>query len=501
MIDVEIDGVIEIETAELKVVEIENQSISFFSGSASVTSVFGRTGVVVAASNDYTWAQIDKTTSDLADITTKSHTSLTDIGTNTHAQIDTHIASVTEHPFTRSGTLINPVTSGDDVEWDNFKYVDATTGGTNCIIVGNTGNTTNSGTGNFLFGTNAGNAITSGSFNFALGNDSLFMVTTLSDNVAIGDSSLKNVTTQENVGIGSDAGVDQTGSKSVNVGYRAGGKNTGFAVFMGHDAGQNSVSQQVVGIGNNALLNNTATGSTAVGYTAGNANTSGRLTAFGSKAGALNTTGFNTFIGFECGRSNVGGSSNCYVGEEAGETATGSNNSFFGRQAGQANTGSTNTFYGRQAGSASGAASGCVYLGYNAGKSDTTSNRLIIGNTSSSQLIYGEFDNNIVKVNGTFGTPKTDSTLGAAATAIAVTSNVMTITGDGGANTVATITGGVDGQLLTMIFVDALVTITDTAASTADTVNLSAAFTSAANTTIQLVFDNNKWFEVSRSVN
>ncbi|KKL82156.1 hypothetical protein LCGC14_1987610, partial [marine sediment metagenome] len=32
-----------------------------------------------------TWAEINKTTSDIADITTKSHTSLSGIGTNSHA--------------------------------------------------------------------------------------------------------------------------------------------------------------------------------------------------------------------------------------------------------------------------------------------------------------------------------------------------------------------------------------------------------------------------------
>ena len=66
---------------------------STVSGSGIVDSVFGRTGVVVAVTNDYTWAQINKTVSDIADITTKSHVSLTGIGTNTHAQIDTHIAA------------------------------------------------------------------------------------------------------------------------------------------------------------------------------------------------------------------------------------------------------------------------------------------------------------------------------------------------------------------------------------------------------------------------
>ena len=63
----------------------------------AVDSVFGRTGVVVAAANDYDWSEIDKTTSDIADITTKSHTSLTDVGTNTHAQIDTAVTASTNH--------------------------------------------------------------------------------------------------------------------------------------------------------------------------------------------------------------------------------------------------------------------------------------------------------------------------------------------------------------------------------------------------------------------
>lgn len=73
--------------------ELVSANLGSGSGGGAVDSVFSRTGVVVAATNDYTWAQINKATSSIADITSKSHTLLTDKGTNTHPQIDTHIAS------------------------------------------------------------------------------------------------------------------------------------------------------------------------------------------------------------------------------------------------------------------------------------------------------------------------------------------------------------------------------------------------------------------------
>ncbi len=62
-----------------------------------VTSVFSRTGAVVAVANDYTWADIDKSTSTIADINIRSHALLADVGSNSHAAIDSHIASATIH--------------------------------------------------------------------------------------------------------------------------------------------------------------------------------------------------------------------------------------------------------------------------------------------------------------------------------------------------------------------------------------------------------------------
>ena len=103
-------------------------------------------------------------------------------------------------------------------------------------------------------------------------------------------------------------------------------------------------------------------------------------------------------------------------------------------------------------------------------------------------------DNSILYTIGTVA-------LGVGVTTFAVDGDVMEITGDAGTNTIATITGGTVGQLLRLVFVDGLVTITDTDAHTADTIDLSAAFTSADDTILTLQYDGTSWYEVSRSVN
>ena len=67
--------------------------------SAPVATVFGRTGDILAVANDYTWAQINKTTSSLADITTRSAGDL-NTGTLNDARLST---SVTKQGNTFNG--------------------------------------------------------------------------------------------------------------------------------------------------------------------------------------------------------------------------------------------------------------------------------------------------------------------------------------------------------------------------------------------------------------
>src|SRR3990172_857820 len=94
----------------------------------TVLSVFGRTGAVVAQANDYTWAQIDKTVSSLADLTTKSHTVLSDIGSNTHPQIDTHIADATIHYLQTAIDHVNLLNKGTNTHAQLDSHLGAPSG-------------------------------------------------------------------------------------------------------------------------------------------------------------------------------------------------------------------------------------------------------------------------------------------------------------------------------------------------------------------------------------
>ena len=104
----------------------------------------------------------------------------------------------------------------------------------------------------------------------------------------------------------------------------------------------------------------------------------------GQDAGYYNQGGFNTLIGYKTGFYNVSGIYNLILGAGAGFNSTGDYNVFLGNTAGFNNTGSNN-----------------VFIGKSAGFNEAGSDKLYIENSdTSSPLIYGEFDNDLVQVNG-----------------------------------------------------------------------------------------------------
>lgn len=183
--------------------------------------------------------------------------------------------------------------------------------------------------------------------------------------------------------------------KWVMTGSRLESVNTGSSVFIGYQAGLNDdLSNEQVFIGHNT----------------GVLNTSGGLNvAIGTRAFFYNTTGdANTTMGHQTGHRNTTGRNNTALGSNANfSNTTGGFNTAIGSNANYYNTtGSNNTAIGHNAGGGPRlhSKSGNVSIGYNAGSADTTDNKLHIDNSASTTpLIWGDFANDLVNVNGKLG--------------------------------------------------------------------------------------------------
>ena len=183
------------------------------------------------------------------------------------------------------------------------------------------------------------------------------------------------------------------------------------SIFLGDSAGQNPANydRASVFIGNRAgRYNLSGIYNTAIGNNVFMENTSGSMNAaIGYRALGENTTGSNnTALGAFSGASNTVGSQNTSLGHYAGTfVSSGSSNVLVGAQAG-AGSGPHAKAENVMVGAAAGALNhgdGNLFLGFNAGYYESGSDRLYIENSdSSSPLIYGEFDNNLVRVNGIF---------------------------------------------------------------------------------------------------
>jgi hypothetical protein len=130
-------------------------------------------------------------------------------------------------------------------------------------------------------------------------------------------------------------------------------------------------------------------------------------TFYGTRTGEANTEGSgNVFIGHNAGNDNTTGGSNIFIGNSAGTmNTTGESNVSVGTSSGVSlDDGTNNTFVGQAAGFSVVSGTGNIFLGANAGQNETGSNKLYIENSSSSSpLIYGELDNDIVAINGKLG--------------------------------------------------------------------------------------------------
>lgn len=290
---------------------------------------------------------------------------------------------------------LNANTSGNNGTAVGFQALSKNTTQSNNTAVGFQALTnSNGGVNNTALGFQAGQTFGAGSRNTAVGNQALQLNGTGNENTAIGNYALGRNTGSGNTAIGHEAefGSGTAFNNTTAIGWHA---------LFGNQGSSNTA------IGYNALQGNgAATGNTAVGSAAMNNTTGANNTAVGTNAGfELGAGTNNTYMGFEAGRYNVAGASNnAFLGFQAGLYSSGSNNVAIGSNTLKANFGTANNVAIGYNALTNNFGSGNVAIGANAGAAEAGSNKLYIENTNASAdaaLIYGEFDNNIVRVNGT----------------------------------------------------------------------------------------------------
>jgi len=283
---------------------------------------------------------------------------------------------------------------------------------------------------------------TTGGINTAIGNGSLTNNTTGGANVSAGYNSLKNNTIGgSNVALGVSALLsNKAGNNNVAIGWGAmtyaNSTSTnfyGYNVAVGSQALSGSTTPSAntgkfnTALGGKSLLSNTSADyNTAVGYNTMNSNTTGVWnTALGSNALYSNTNGqsniatgldalysntiggYNIASGYKALYNNIDGNSNIAIGANTLFSNT-SGHYNVGIGSGSLNaitTGHTNIAIGSSAGSNNTTGFRNIYLGYLAGYNHTGDHTLWIEDSNADEngaLIYGEFDNDILRTNSEF---------------------------------------------------------------------------------------------------
>ena len=269
---------------------------------------------------------------------------------------------------------------------------------------------------------------TSGNYNVADGFSALGLAGTGGANVAVGALALNyasslNSSTAVGYGAlyGNDSGLGNSalgyealasnlsGNDNVADGFQALGSNiaggantaTGYQALYSLLGAASDTAYGYQAMGGSGLH---FYGSTAIGYQAGYRGGGGAYnTAIGYQSGYNGGLAQNTSIGYQSLYRNQGGSDDTAAGSYAlANISTASDNTAVGAYAlGNQITGGQNTAIGSGAGGVASSSQGGVYLGYDAGLQETGSNKLYIANSSTtSPLIYGDFANGFLTING-----------------------------------------------------------------------------------------------------
>ena len=284
-----------------------------------------------------------------------AHADLTGLAADDHTQyLLTDGTRTVIGDFTVSGS-VNLISSSYKISGDNA--ISFPVSNTNIAIGHNSGSALTTGASfNTLIGSPAAASLTTGDRNQVIGYSAGYWLTTGSDNILIGNSAgqgsnghgaYNNV-----VCIGGSAGSAGIGDKSVCIGYQSGlgaaGKTHTNSVLVGYQSGY-SLAEDTGSVPD---------GNVCVGHMSGY-----RLEGTGST-----TPDYNVLVGEESARNTISGSNNVVIGRQAGYNTLGDSN---------------------------------VFVGYQSGYNETGSDRLYISNSNTTTpLIYGEFDNDLVKING-----------------------------------------------------------------------------------------------------
>ena len=295
--------------------------------------------------------------------------------------------------------------------------------------------TTNYNTGTGIF---ALKEVIGGDYNSAFGTEALRDLETGKYNVGFGRASLlQNIAGNYNVALGANAGYSLTGSGNILIGYNAGFDETAInnKLFI-HNS--HISTPLIYGEFDNSLLRingtldiNNAYQLPTIDGTVGqtfktdgsgiltwsddggatslndlsDAATDNNSLFLGVDAGGNDdgTTNFNTGTGVWSLKDVTSGSHNSAMGTTAlQQLTTGTQNTAFGMGAlNYVTTNSNNTAIGKEAGKKV-TGSGNIFIGNEAAKTQAAiSNKLFIDNSDTvAPLIYGDFENDLVRVNG-----------------------------------------------------------------------------------------------------